>query len=58
MTNMMAKTKTPCKALPAAIGKVLKRLHYPLDVILLCALVCGVLTEPAQLRRDDDRTGR
>jgi transposase-like protein len=36
MTSMMAKTKTPRKALPAGIGKVLKRLHYPLDVILLC----------------------
>jgi transposase-like protein len=33
---MMKKTKTPCKTLPAGIGKVLKRLHYPLDVILLC----------------------
>ncbi|NUY36144.1 IS6 family transposase, partial [Paraburkholderia sp. JPY303] len=27
---MMTKTKTPCKRLPAGIGKVLKRLHYPL----------------------------
>jgi putative transposase len=33
---MMAKTKTPCKTPPTGIGKVLKRLHYPLDVILLC----------------------
>jgi transposase-like protein len=33
---MMAKTKTPRKTLPTGIGKVLKRLHYPLDVILLC----------------------
>jgi len=32
----MAKTKTPRRTLPAGIGKVLKRLHYPLDVILLC----------------------
>ncbi|MFC0693016.1 IS6 family transposase [Paraburkholderia humisilvae] len=32
----MAKTKTPGKALPAGIGKVLKRLHYPLEVIVLC----------------------
>lgn len=32
----MAKTKTPRKTLPAGIRKVLKRLHYPLDVILLC----------------------
>ncbi|MDH6147492.1 transposase-like protein [Paraburkholderia sp. WSM4179] len=31
----MAKTKAPRKTLPAGIGKVLKRLHYPLDVILL-----------------------
>ena len=29
-------TKTPRKTLPTGIGKVLKRLHYPLDVILLC----------------------
>ncbi|CAB3775300.1 IS6 family transposase ISBmu21 [Paraburkholderia humisilvae] len=36
MTKMMAKTKTPGKALPAGIGKVLKRLHYPLEVIVLC----------------------
>ncbi|HEX8896268.1 MAG TPA: IS6 family transposase [Terriglobales bacterium] len=28
--------KTPRNALPAGIGRVLKRLHYPLDVILLC----------------------
>ncbi|WP_233849422.1 IS6 family transposase [Paraburkholderia sp. HD33-4] len=32
----MAKTKSPRETLPAGIGKVLKRLHYPLDVILLC----------------------
>ncbi|REG48651.1 hypothetical protein B0G80_4910 [Paraburkholderia sp. BL6669N2] len=32
----MAKTQTPRKTLPAGIGNVLKRLHYPLDVILLC----------------------
>ena len=32
----MSKTKTPRKTLPTGIGKVLKRLHYPLDVILLC----------------------
>ena len=31
----MAKTKTPRKTLPTGVGKVLKRLHYPLDVILL-----------------------
>ncbi|CAB3775155.1 hypothetical protein LMG29542_08537 [Paraburkholderia humisilvae] len=37
MTKMMAKTKTLGKAPPAGIGKVLKRLHYPLEVILLCA---------------------
>jgi putative transposase len=36
MTSMMAKTKTLRNALPAGIGEVLKRLHYPLDVILLC----------------------
>ena len=33
----MPKTKhAPRKTLPADIGKVLKRLHYPLDVIVLC----------------------
>jgi putative transposase len=33
----MGKTgKTARKTLPSAIAKVLKRLHYPLDVILLC----------------------
>lgn len=32
----MAKTKTPRKALPTGIGKVLKQLYYLLDVILLC----------------------
>ncbi|OTP66350.1 Transposase [Caballeronia sordidicola] len=31
----MARTKTPRKTLPTGIGKVLKRLHYPLDVSLL-----------------------
>src|SRR5471030_1338542 len=36
MTSMMAMTKTPRKTLPTGIGKVLKRLHYSLDVILLC----------------------
>jgi hypothetical protein len=36
MTSMMAKTRMPLKALPAGIGKVLKRLHYPLDLIRLC----------------------
>src|ERR1700750_3038270 len=34
MTMLMAKTKTPHK--PDGLGNVLKRLHYPLDVILLC----------------------
>jgi transposase-like protein len=33
----MPKTKdAPRKPLRAGIGKVLKRLHYPLDVIVLC----------------------
>ncbi|PVX85639.1 transposase-like protein [Paraburkholderia unamae] len=33
----MGKTKKAARArLPAGIGKVLKRLHHPLDVILLC----------------------
>ena len=55
MLNTMSEiTKTPCKTLPAGIGRVLKRLHYPLDVILLCVRwYAGVLAEPAQPRRDD-----
>jgi hypothetical protein len=32
----MKKTTTPRKAPAAGIAKVLKRLHYPLDVMLLC----------------------
>ena len=32
----MKKTATPRKPLAAGIAKVLKRLHYPLDVMLLC----------------------
>ena len=36
MTSTMAKMKSPRKTLPAGIGNVLKRLHYPLDVTLLC----------------------
>ena len=33
---MMKKSATPRKPLAAGIAKVLKRLHYPLDVMLLC----------------------
>jgi len=33
---MAVRKKTPRRTLLADIGKVLKRLHYPLDVILLC----------------------
>ena len=33
MKTGMSKSKT---SLPPGIGKVLKRLHYPLDVILIC----------------------
>ncbi|SOE87998.1 Transposase (or an inactivated derivative) [Caballeronia arationis] len=33
---MMEKTKKPRKTLPTGIDNVLKRLHYPLDVILMC----------------------
>ena len=33
---MARKKKTARKTLPADIGKVLKRVHYPLDVIMLC----------------------
>jgi putative transposase len=33
---MVTTKKTPRKTLPDGPAKVLKRLHYPLDVILLC----------------------
>ncbi|MEM5373041.1 IS6 family transposase [Paraburkholderia azotifigens] len=33
---MMMKAPTPRTALPPGIAKVLKRLHYPLDVMLMC----------------------
>jgi putative transposase len=33
---MVTTKKTPRKTLPDGLAKVLKRLHYPLDVILLC----------------------
>jgi len=36
MTTMAITDKTPRKTFPPGIAKVLKRLHYPLDVILLC----------------------
>jgi putative transposase len=36
MKPMMARTKTSRKTLPAGVARVLKRLHYPLEVILLC----------------------
>jgi|SRR5471032_1357144 len=32
----MKKTETPQKTLAVGIARVLKRLHYPLDVMLLC----------------------
>src|SRR5258708_4427055 len=32
----MKNTQTPRKTLAAGIARVLKRLHYPLDVMLLC----------------------
>lgn len=32
----MKKTETPRKTLAAGVARVLKRLHYPLDVMLLC----------------------
>jgi hypothetical protein len=32
----MARTKKPRKTLPVGVARVLKRLHYPLEVILLC----------------------
>jgi len=35
-TTMTMTGKTPRKTLPPGMAKGLKRLHYPLDVILLC----------------------
>ena len=32
----MKKTATPRKTLSPGVAKVLRRLHYPLDVMLLC----------------------
>jgi putative transposase len=34
--KMTTTSKTPREVLPEGVAKVLKRLHYPLDVILLC----------------------
>jgi putative transposase len=36
MTTMAMTGKTARKTLPPGIAKVLKRLHYPLNVILVC----------------------
>ncbi len=37
MTHEMGKTsETPRTTLPSGIATVLKRLHHPLDIILLC----------------------
>jgi hypothetical protein len=53
MTTMAMTGKTARKTLPPGIAKVLKRLHYPLNVILVCAVVRGLLAKPSQSRRDD-----
>jgi putative transposase len=42
------KKVTDRKTLPAGVAKILKRLHYPLDVILLC--VRWYVTYPLSLR--------
>ena len=37
----MVRTKKPgAKTLPVGVARVLKRLHYPLEVILLCVRWC------------------
>jgi hypothetical protein len=36
VTNKVPKKDAPRKTLAAGIGEVLKRLHRPLDVIVLC----------------------
>jgi putative transposase len=49
------KKATARKALPAGVAKVLKRLHYPLDVILLC--VRWYVAHPLGLRHLEEMTG-
>ncbi|CAD6563315.1 hypothetical protein LMG24235_08559 [Paraburkholderia sabiae] len=47
MTNSMGQTKkTPRATLPPGIGKVLKRLHYPLDVIVLLSNAISCMDAP------------
>jgi putative transposase len=43
----MKKERISRKTLPAGVAKVLKRLHFPLDVILRCALVRSLFVESA-----------
>ena len=38
-----------------ALRKVLKRLHYPLEIMLMCVLVCCVSAESAAYRGNDAR---
>jgi hypothetical protein len=46
----------PIQLASSTLRKVIKRLHYPLEVMLgVRALVRGLLAEPAQSRRDDGR---
>ncbi|AXC16047.1 Mobile element protein (plasmid) [Acidisarcina polymorpha] len=44
------------QALNPLMAKVLKRLHYPLDVILLCVRWYSVSVESSASGRDDGRS--
>ena len=37
MSDNIGMTQTTSKAMISELGKVLKRLHYPLEVMLVCA---------------------
>ncbi len=45
------------QTLNPVVAKVVKRLHYPLDVILLCPLVQRVSVESSRSGRNDGRAG-
>ncbi|SIT38160.1 hypothetical protein BN2475_140034 [Paraburkholderia ribeironis] len=55
MTRMMANTKTPRTRQSAGIGNVIKRLHYALDVILMCVRWCAAYQ--LSLRNLDEMMG-
>ena len=58
LNTMSEITKTPCKTLPAGIGPGAEATAPSTGRdSALRTLVCGVLAEPAQPRRDDGRAG-